>query len=274
MEFWNSWLSDLKLQKHARLFNDNNLDESDLPHFNHELLRSLGISNAKDRLTILHKKRNHLSHNSNNRAKEVNTIAAEAQSAIIERLQHGAPLTEDRLLQFVKATWPCDRDALIAKGYLKPTAPEQGLALIEEPFRTATGIKLLQEAKDLLWACLFGDESSNVHFKRDQRELLVITVPGKKAFPFNFFQAVTEVGASGTWRDPDNVSNDLDAPNMLLQVEYGDVVSEVVGDAIVVCIHVINLLEINEQILYARCSNVEQSTLLPELFFQRKIAAH
>jgi len=273
MEFWNSWLTDLKLQKYAKLLKDNNLEESDLAHFNHELLRSVGIDNAKDRLRILHKKKVHLQHHSN-RAKEVKIIAEEAQSAIIERLQRGPPLNEDRLLQWMKQIWPCDREALIKKGYLKPTAPEQGLALIEESFRTPTGIKLLLEAKDLLWGCLFGDDTVNVHLKRRQRELLVITVPGKKAFPFNFFQAVTEVGASGTWRDPDNVSNDLDAPNMLLQVEYGDVDSEVVGDAVVVCIHVINLLEINEQILYARCSNVEQSTLLPELFFQKKILAH
>jgi len=207
------------------------------------------------------------------RAKEVKAITAEAQSAIIERLQKSPPLNEDRLLQWMKQNWPSDRDSLIQKGYLKPTAPEQGLALIESSYRTPAGIQLLGEAKDLLWACLFGDESANVHLQRIQRELLVITVPGKKAFPFNFFQAVTEVGAAGTWRDPDNVSNDLDAPNMLLQVEYGDVESEVVGDAIVVCIHVVNLLEINEQVLYARCSNVEQSTLLPELFFQKKIAA-
>jgi len=57
MEFWNSWLTDLKLQKYAKLLKDNNLEESDLAHFNHELLRSVGIDNAKDRLRILHKKK-------------------------------------------------------------------------------------------------------------------------------------------------------------------------------------------------------------------------
>jgi len=57
MEFWNSWLADIKLQKYAKLLKDNKLEENDLVHFNHELLSSVGINNAKDRLHMLQKKK-------------------------------------------------------------------------------------------------------------------------------------------------------------------------------------------------------------------------
>ena len=60
---------------------------------------------------------------------------------------------------------------------------------------------------------------------------------------------------------------------MVEQVEYGESASEVVGDAIMVAIHVINLLEVNEVVLYARSSNIEQSTLSTELYFEKKDVA-
>jgi len=135
--------------------------------------------------------------------------------------------------------------------------------------RTPQGIELLNSAKDMLWAALYGSPETNVSIQRVERELLVITIPGRKAFVFNFFQAVTEVGALGTWRDPDERCHDADEPNMMLQVEYGESASEIVGDAIMVSIHIINLLEVNEVVLYARSSNIEQSTLFTELYFEK-----
>jgi hypothetical protein len=38
---------------------------------------------------------------------------------------------------------------------------------------------------------------------------------------------------------------------------------------IMVSIHIINLLEVNEVVLYARSSNIEQSTLSTQLYFQK-----
>lgn len=73
----------------------------------------------------------------------------------------------------------------------------------------------------------------------------------------------------GSWRDPTDKCHDEDEPNMMLQVEYGKSASEIVGDAIMVAIHVINLLEVNEVVLYARSSNIEQSTLFTELYFEK-----
>lgn len=84
--------------------------------------------------------------------------------------------------------------------------------------RTQKGAELLNGAKDMLWAALYGTSDSNVHIDRVERELLVITIPGRKAHVFKFFQAVTEVGALGTWRDPDERCHDADEPNMMLQV--------------------------------------------------------
>ena len=48
---------------------------------------------------------------------------------------------------------------------------------------------------------------------------------------------------------------------MLLEVQFGETEDELVGRAIVVALSIINSLEVNEQILYARMENVEESTL-------------
>ncbi|MGD1714140.1 hypothetical protein [Hydrocoleum sp. CS-953] len=75
-------------------------------------------------------------------------------------------------------------------------------------------------------------------------------------------KATTEISGLGNWQDPDSVSNDSRADNIILQVEYGEIEGELIGDGIVICLSLINNLEINEQILYARMINVEQSTLI------------
>ncbi|MBM7783986.1 hypothetical protein [Tenggerimyces flavus] len=74
-------------------------------------------------------------------------------------------------------------------------------------------------------------------------------------------QAATEIGAEGTWRDPDQRAHDDHAANTLIQVEYGETQGERVGNAIVATLRLINDLEVNEQVLYARMENVEESTL-------------
>lgn len=55
--------------------------------------------------------------------------------------------------------------------------------------------------------------------------------------------------AARTWQDPEKVSNDERA-------------EEAVGDGIVTALALINNLEVNERVLYARMTNVEQSTLI------------
>jgi hypothetical protein len=95
-----------------------------------------------------------------------------------------------------------------------------------------------------------------------QRELLTITVARRKAGAIAcLLRAATEIDVEGTWRDPDEVSHDDRAPNTLIEVEYGEVATEAVGRGIKLALRLINDLEVNEQILYARMEDIEESTL-------------
>ena len=114
----------------------------------------------------------------------------------------------------------------------------------------------------ILFGLLFGDERTNVRFDRVARELLTLTLPRHKAGALDFMQATTELGAVGTWQDPDGVSNDSRAENILLEAEYGEVAGELIGHGIVRALGLINNLEIDEQVLYDRMIDVEQSTLI------------
>lgn len=89
-----------------------------------------------------------------------------------------------------------------------------------------------------------------------------MAVPRAKAAALDFMRASTELAAEGTWQDPQSVSNDERADNVLLEVQFGETQDELVGRAIVCALSLINNLEINEQVLYARMINVEESTLI------------
>ena len=52
------------------------------------------------------------------------------------------------------------------------------------------------------------------------------------------------------------------ADNVIIEVEFGEVAGEVIGQGVVRCLSLINNLEVNEQVLYARMINVEESTLI------------
>ena len=163
---------------------------------------------------------------------------------------------------FVEQFHLYDRATLICEGYLREGAPLKGMALIRDEHRTQKGEALLQKAKDILFGLLFGDEITHTQFVRSQQELLTITLPRIKAHVFDFLKATTELSAAGTWQDPDSVSHDSRADNVILEVEYGEIAGEVIGMGIVRCLSLINNLEVNEQILYARMIDIEQSTLI------------
>ena len=168
------------------------------------------------------------------------------------------PALEALLAEFSGTT----RDDLIARGHLTAGAPVKGTALISANHRTETGEALLVRAKDVLFALLFGDESTSTHLDRIQQELLTMALPIGKAGALDFMRASTELTAAGTWQDPDSVSNDERAANVLLEVQFGEIADELVGRGIVLCLSLINNLEVNEQILYARMVNVEETTLI------------
>lgn len=171
-------------------------------------------------------------------------------------------LDEARLVAFVAQYYEYDRVRLIDEGYLINDPPAKGTDLITSKHRSDKGEALLTEAKDTLFALLFGDEATNTKFEREQQELLTMTLPRFKADPLDFMKATTEISGQGTWNDPESVSNDSRADNVILEVEFGETASEVVGGGIVRALSLINNLEINEQILYARMANIEQSTLI------------
>ncbi len=170
-------------------------------------------------------------------------------------------LDEPKLVAFLKQYEKYNRDYLEEEGHLI-NPPAKGTDLIATEYRSEKGEALLTKAKDILFAVLFGDESTYVNFDRVEQELLTMTLPRFKSQAIDFMKATTEIGGLGSWQDPDSVSNDDRTENVLLQVEYGEITSERIGDGIITTLSLINNLEVNEQILYARMINVEQSTLI------------
>ena len=193
--------------------------------------------------------------------KVMQEMKSRQREARIERVK-GLGMDVDKLRLFAARYKHMDRVGLLQEGLLLADAHPKGTFLIPPNQRSETGNILLEQAKDYLYAFLFGDESTNANFKRVQQELLTVTVPVFKVSALDFMKATTELSAHGTWQDPASVSNDLRADNTLLQVEYGEVEGELIGDGIKTALSLINNLEVNEQVLYARMENVEQSTLI------------
>ncbi|WP_106793353.1 hypothetical protein [Aquimarina sp. Aq78] len=139
--------------------------------------------------------------------------------------------------------------------------PHMGMAAIESRQRSTKGEALLEEARDMLYAILYGDEDINVNLTRGQEEILTMMLPRDKSDSLFFLKAVTEMDAAGTWKDPQGISNDDETDNIGLQVEFGDNVKESTGIAVFIALNLINLLHINEQIFYARMEKIEMSSL-------------
>jgi len=175
----------------------------------------------------------------------------------------GLALDHAGVEQFIVRNTGESREHLIEEGYLRDDVPDKGTALLRAAHRTDRGEERLTHAKDVLFALLFGDESTGTRLERVQQELLTMAVPRPKANALDFMRASTELAAAGTWQDPESVSNDERADNVLLEVQFGETADELVGRAIVCALSLINNLEINEQVLYARMINVEESTLIP-----------
>lgn len=171
-------------------------------------------------------------------------------------------LDEGKLTEFAHRYREYSREKLIEEEFLSAEAPAKGRELIAEEFRSRQGNDLLQHAKDMLFGFLFGDESTNTYFHRTQRELLTLTVPRMKSDALDFMKATTELSAQGTWQDPKGAANDMRADNVVLEIEYGEIAGEKIGDGVVTALRLINNLEINEEILYGRMENIEQSTLV------------
>src|SRR5512143_837944 len=142
-------------------------------------------------------------------------------------------LDREKLGRFLRKYGGYDRGRLVREGYLKRSCPRKGTELIGASFRTGKGETLLELAKDILYGLLFGDATTNTRFQRAERELLTLTVPRAKVEAIDFMKATTELSALGTWQDPRGAANDLQADNVVLEVEYGEVAEELIGDGVV-----------------------------------------
>jgi hypothetical protein len=181
-----------------------------------------------------------------------------------ERLERVRALALDAVaVAAFRETWGGrTRDQLVEQGALRPTAPPKGGPSLTAGDRWPAGEDLLRLAKDVLFALLFGDSSSNTRLERGHTELLTLAVPRSKAGAVDFLRASTELVAAGTWQDPSGAASDDRADNLLIEVQYGETADELVGRGVVVALALINNLEINEQVLYARMINVEETTLI------------
>jgi hypothetical protein len=73
-------------------------------------------------------------------------------------------------------------------------------------------------------------------------------------------KATMALSAVGAWQDPKGAANDLRADNIAMDIESRETEAEEISDGIVTALSLINKLEINEEILYGRMENIEQST--------------
>lgn len=186
---------------------------------------------------------------------------AKARAERLERVRALA-LDASALDAFLAEHGGVTRERLVDQGHLATDVPEKGTDLLTRAHRSEAGEALLTRAKDTLFALLFGDASTETHLERVQQELLTLALPRSKAGSLDFMRASTELAAAGTWQDPANVSNDERAENVLLEVQFGEIASERVGAGIVQALSLINNLEVNEQVLYARMINIEETTLI------------
>ncbi len=190
---------------------------------------------------------------------KLNEVRREQKRMLMEIEKY--PVSLDSLIETIQEFNSFDRERLEQEGYLD-SPPRKGKGLIPKKKRTRKGEDLLNKARLLLFALLYGDEETNVSIPRIQTELLSITVPRKKvAALLPFMRAVTEIGGRGTWIDPEGKSHDVTSDNIILEVVYWETESEMVGNGIKSCLLLINDLEINEQVLFFRMMNIEQTNL-------------
>ena len=182
----------------------------------------------------------------------------EERAARVKKLK----LDEGKLREFVNSYNGYTREKLIEENLLLSKAPRKGKQWITDEFRMKEGTELLKYAKDILYGLLFGDENTDTHLQRTQRQLLTLTVPRAKAETLGFMKATTEIAATGTWQDPDRSAKELHSENTVLEIEYGDNEGKTIAEGIITALRLINNLEINEEVLYGRVEKVEQSTLV------------
>ncbi|WP_055587216.1 hypothetical protein [Peterkaempfera griseoplana] len=170
-------------------------------------------------------------------------------------------LDRNRLADLVLRYRESTRERLEADGRLLGPPPRGGEAL-EARHRSAAAAALLEEAKDLLYALLFGGRAAEVRLDRVERRLLTVTLPRAKAAALGFvLRAAAENGSDSGGRDPGWAADEDPAATLVLRVSYGETADELVGSGIAAALRLINSLEINEPVLHVRLEKYEDGTL-------------
>jgi len=154
------------------------------------------------------------------------------------------------------------RESLEKNGHIN-NAEHKGLKIVPSNLRSEEGNQLLVRAKDFLFALLFCGKKHGVNIERTKRDELTITIASDKANCLESFMiAVTEFPARGVWYDSEGISDDENATNTVMQVEFGDDEQGVCASALMSALKLINNLEINEEILYCRIEQAKYSSLI------------
>lgn len=170
-------------------------------------------------------------------------------------------LDRARLADLVLRYRELTRERLEAGGHLLGPPPPGG-ALIEARHRSPAGTTLLEEAKDLLYALLFGGAEAQVRLDRVDRELLTLTLPPAKAAALAYLlRAACDTGAEAGRHDPHRYSDDGPAAPVVLRVEYGETADELVANGIMAALRLVNSLELNEQVIRARIEKSRETHL-------------
>lgn len=193
-----------------------------------------------------------------NHVREEENRRREERAERLRRLE----LDTIKLQYFIDRYKDRTRDRLIQEKFLSGDAPPKGKDLIGDELRSPEGNDLLQQAKDMLFGLLYGDESTNTHFQRTQRKLLTLTIPRMKSEGLDFMQAATELSARGTWQTPNQSASETRTDTVILEIEYGDNEDEGISHGVITTLKLINNLEINEEVLYGRMEKIERSTLV------------
>ncbi|KAJ0984318.1 hypothetical protein J5N97_002674 [Dioscorea zingiberensis] len=160
---WYSWLSKSKLEaslayEYSMVFTHNELEEDDIPHFNHEFLQSMGISIAKHRLEIL------------KLDKKMKRIMPKPVAKVLNAVKK----TKKRLSEYLRPLVPCDSSAIVvvpeslnsqkrkkrlmlANTSVKITAPQLSLSHSSSPIMYSYLKKMKDdEGKELVrWDSMF-----------------------------------------------------------------------------------------------------------------------
>ena len=141
--------------------------------------------------------------------------------------------------------------------------PGQGHRPPDRRSPVRAGDALLQRAKDVLFGLLFGDESAEHAVDRVQQELLTVALPRPKASAPRLHACVDRAERRRHVAGPrQRLERRASRQCARSRSNTGRSTASGSGAGIVGALSLINNLEVNEQVLYARMINLEETTLI------------